>query len=71
MFIDNIAEKENRDANYFNFGKRLCVTGHEYRKTDYGAPLRWVALVKTVLCQKGGTIPLSHMTQLELKFSDC
>ena len=43
-FIDNIAEKENRGtckslaaeliAFKFNFGKRLRVTGHEYRKTD-------------------------------------
>ena len=28
-------------ASKFNFGKRLRVTGHEYRKTDYGAALRW------------------------------
>ena len=28
-------------ASKFNFGKRLCVTGHEYRKTDYGAAMRW------------------------------
>ena len=25
----------------FNFGKRLRVTGHEYRKMNYGAALRW------------------------------
>ena len=28
-------------ASKFNFGKRLCVTGHEYRKTVYGAAMRW------------------------------
>ena len=28
-------------ASKFNFGKRLCVTGHEYRKTDNGAAMRW------------------------------
>ena len=27
-------------ASKFNFGKRLRVTGHEYRKMDYGAALR-------------------------------
>ena len=27
-------------ASKFNFGKRLRVTGHEYRKLDYGAALR-------------------------------
>ena len=25
----------------FNFGKRLRVIGHEYRKTEYGTALRW------------------------------
>ena len=49
-FIDNIAEKEEQRcksfaeelmASQFYFGKRLRVTGHEYRKTDYGAALRW------------------------------
>ena len=28
-------------ASKFNFGKRLRVTEHEYRKTNYGAALRW------------------------------
>ena len=28
-------------ASKFSFGKRLRVNGHEYRKTDYGAALRW------------------------------
>ena len=27
-------------ASKFNFGKRLRVTGHEYRQMDYGAALR-------------------------------
>ena len=27
-------------ASKLNFGKRLRVTGHEYRKMDYGAALR-------------------------------
>ena len=37
-----------RDANHLelmaskiNFGKRLRVTGHEYRKMDNGDALRW------------------------------
>ena len=48
-------------ASKFNFGKRLCVTGHEYRKTEYRAGMRWgCSVVKTVMCQKGGTLPLKE-----------
>ena len=28
-------------ASQFNFGRQLRFTGHEYRKKDYGAALRW------------------------------
>ena len=49
-------------ASKFNFGKGLHVIGHEYQKTDYGPHWDGVALVKTVLCQKGGTLPLLFST---------
>ena len=42
-------------ASKFNFGKRLRVIGHEYRKTDHGPHWDGI-LVKTVLCQKGGIL---------------
>ena len=44
----------------FNFGKRLRVTRHEYRKMNYGAALRWDCSCENRLCQKGGTLPLTR-----------
>ena len=47
--LTTLPTKENRCKSFaaelmaskLNFGKRLRVTGHEYRKMDYGAALRW------------------------------
>ena len=67
-FIDNIAEKENRDANYFHrsWWHQSSTLGSDYALTDTNIGKRttgphWdgVALVKPVLCQKGGTLLLT------------
>ena len=64
----NIAEKENRDANYFerSWWHQSSTLGSDYPLLDTNIGKRttgpqWdgVALVKTVLCQKGGTLPLT------------
>ena len=66
-FINNIAEKGNKDANY---SQRSWWHQSSTLRSDYALPEtnigkrttgpHWdgVALVRTVLCQKGGTLPL-------------
>ena len=68
-FIANIAEKDNRDANHL---QRSWWHQSSTLASDYALPDKnigkwttgphWdvVALVKTVLCQKGGTLPLTR-----------
>ena len=68
-FIDNKAEKENRNANH---SQRSWWHWSSSLRSDYALPEtnigkrttgpHWdgVALVKTVLCQKGGTLPLKY-----------
>ena len=68
-FIDNIAEKENRDANYLerSWWHQSSTLGSDYALLDTNIGKRntgpeWdgAALVKTVMCQKGGTLPLKE-----------
>ena len=56
-------------ASKFNIGKRLRVTGYEYRKTDYGAALRWGCSCENLFfCQKGGTLPLTCNYDCQYQF---
>ena len=69
-FVANIAEKDNRDANHLQRSwwhqSSTLVSDYALPDTNIG---KWttgphwdvVALVKTVLCQKGGTLPLTHL----------
>ena len=68
-FIANIAEKDNWDANSLqrSWWHQSSTLGSDYALLDTNigkrtTGLQWdgVALVKTVLCQKGGILPLTQ-----------
>ena len=62
-----MAETQNRDANHLRWQKStglgIRVSGPEYRKMEHRGNIVMGCYrkhVKTVMCQKGGTLPLKE-----------